>query len=97
MNAHFGLGTNATADSVRITWPSGTAQTLTNVAGDRYRGWSRPTERPLPQALEHLSGQGARRARVRAPRTLRGAGGAAPTLKQMHETLLRFREQILGS
>ena len=33
--AHFGLGADATARSIDITWPSGIHQTLTNVAGDR--------------------------------------------------------------
>jgi hypothetical protein len=32
---HFGLGAEATADKVEITWPSGIVQTLENVAGDR--------------------------------------------------------------
>jgi enediyne biosynthesis protein E4 len=33
--AHFGLGTATMATTVEIRWPSGTMQTLTNVAGDR--------------------------------------------------------------
>jgi hypothetical protein len=32
---HFGLGNTAKADSVTITWPSGTVQTLRDVAADR--------------------------------------------------------------
>jgi hypothetical protein len=36
MNAHFGLADNTVADSVVITWPSGTVQTLTNVPADQY-------------------------------------------------------------
>ena len=32
---HFGLGTDSSAESVEIRWPSGTVQTLRNVAGDR--------------------------------------------------------------
>jgi len=32
---HFGLGSNATADSVEIHWPSGIVQTMKDVAGDR--------------------------------------------------------------
>lgn len=32
---HFGLGKNASADLVEITWPSGTVQQLKNVAGNR--------------------------------------------------------------
>lgn len=35
MNAHFGLADNRTCD-VEITWPSGTVQTLANVAADQY-------------------------------------------------------------
>ena len=33
--AHFGLGTDASAQSVEIRWPSGIVQELKNVAGDR--------------------------------------------------------------
>jgi enediyne biosynthesis protein E4 len=33
--AHFGLGSDAAAQSVEIRWPSGTVQTLKNVNGDR--------------------------------------------------------------
>ena len=33
--AHFGLGSDAVAQSVEIRWPSGTVQTLKNVRGDR--------------------------------------------------------------
>ena len=32
----FGLGKDGTANSVEILWPSGTRQTLKNIAGDRY-------------------------------------------------------------
>ena len=32
---HFGLGSNATADSVEIHWPSGIVQTMKDVAVDR--------------------------------------------------------------
>ncbi|HEV2396808.1 MAG TPA: CRTAC1 family protein [Candidatus Sulfotelmatobacter sp.] len=32
---HFGLGANATVDSVEIHWPSGIVQTMKDVAGDR--------------------------------------------------------------
>jgi hypothetical protein len=35
LRLHFGLGTAAQADKIEITWPSGTADTLTNVQGDR--------------------------------------------------------------
>jgi hypothetical protein len=33
--AHFGLGSDAAAQSIEIRWPSGTLQTLRNVRGDR--------------------------------------------------------------
>jgi len=33
---HFGLGDAAVADTVRIEWPSGTVQILTEVAADQY-------------------------------------------------------------
>jgi hypothetical protein len=32
---HFGLGANASADSVEIRWPSGIVQQMRDVAGDR--------------------------------------------------------------
>jgi hypothetical protein len=32
---HFGLGADSSAESVEIRWPSGTVQTLRNVAGDQ--------------------------------------------------------------
>ncbi|GGA83942.1 VCBS repeat-containing protein [Puia dinghuensis] len=32
---HFGLGQEATVDSLRVVWPDGRQQVLTNVAGDR--------------------------------------------------------------
>jgi hypothetical protein len=32
---HFGLGTSAVAESIAIRWPSGTAQSLTGITGDR--------------------------------------------------------------
>ncbi len=35
--AHFGLGSDSTAQSVEIHWPSGIVQTLKNVAGDRIQ------------------------------------------------------------
>ena len=35
LRLHFGLGAQAFADSVRIRWPSGSVETLTNVRGDR--------------------------------------------------------------
>ena len=33
--AHFGLGSDAAAQSIEIRWPSGVVQTLENVRGDR--------------------------------------------------------------
>jgi enediyne biosynthesis protein E4 len=32
---HFGLGSETTAETVEIRWPSGTVQLLRNVAADR--------------------------------------------------------------
>ncbi len=32
---HFGLGSDAAAQSIEIRWPSGTVQTLKNISGDR--------------------------------------------------------------
>jgi len=39
---HFGLGGDATADSIEIHWPSGLVQTLTNVAVDRVLSVKEP-------------------------------------------------------
>jgi hypothetical protein len=36
LRAHFGLGKDATAQSIEIRWPSGTVQTLKDVKGDQY-------------------------------------------------------------
>jgi hypothetical protein len=33
--AHFGLGSDAAAQSIEIHWPSGTVQMLKNISGDR--------------------------------------------------------------
>ena len=33
--AHFGLGSDATAQSIEIRWPSGAVETLKNISGDR--------------------------------------------------------------
>jgi enediyne biosynthesis protein E4 len=33
--AHFGLGTDATVQSIEIRWPGGAVQTLRNISGDR--------------------------------------------------------------
>ena len=35
LRLHFGLGTRPAAESIRIRWPSGSIETLTNVRGDR--------------------------------------------------------------
>src|SRR6266542_995847 len=35
LRLHFGLGARATADSIRIRWPSGASEALTDVKGDR--------------------------------------------------------------
>jgi enediyne biosynthesis protein E4 len=43
---HFGLGADASAKSVTIRWPSGTEQTLKNVAGDRIVQVDEPVARP---------------------------------------------------
>jgi hypothetical protein len=32
---HFGLGSNARAAKITVTWPGGAAQTLENVAADQ--------------------------------------------------------------
>jgi hypothetical protein len=36
MRLHFGLGSHARADKVEVTWPSGTKETLTGLAVDRF-------------------------------------------------------------
>jgi hypothetical protein len=36
VRAHFGLGSETTAKTVEIRWPSGIRQTLEDVQGDRY-------------------------------------------------------------
>jgi hypothetical protein len=41
---HFGLGSDAVATKVEITWPSGIVQTLENVSGDRIV----PVTEPVP-------------------------------------------------
>ena len=35
LRLHFGLGAASRADSIEVTWPSGTAQSLKDVAGRR--------------------------------------------------------------
>jgi hypothetical protein len=42
--AHFGLGSDAAAQSIEIRWPSGTVQTLKNISGDRVLVVEEPSE-----------------------------------------------------
>jgi len=42
---HFGLGLDKEAKTVEVRWPSGTLQTLKNVAGDRFIEIDEPTAR----------------------------------------------------
>jgi enediyne biosynthesis protein E4 len=42
VRAHFGLGSDASASTVEIHWPSGIVQTLRNVPGDRYLNVDEP-------------------------------------------------------
>ena len=44
--AHFGLGPDAAATRVEVHWPSGTAQTLTDVKADRELHVKEPTGQP---------------------------------------------------
>jgi hypothetical protein len=39
---HFGLGADASAETVEIRWPSGIVQTMKDVAGDRVVGVKEP-------------------------------------------------------
>jgi hypothetical protein len=43
---HFGLGSQASADTVEIQWPSGIKQTLKNVRGDQFVTVDEPVEAP---------------------------------------------------
>ncbi len=43
---HFGLGGDRAARNVEIAWPSGTVQTLENVAGDRIMQVDEPVTKP---------------------------------------------------
>ena len=45
---HFGLGTETTATTVEIHWPSGIVQTLQNVAADQTLKVVEPAEPPTP-------------------------------------------------
>lgn len=49
---HFGLGKDAVADTVEITWPSGVVQTLTHVAADQIVKVTEPSDAgPLESRL----------------------------------------------
>ena len=43
--AHFGLGSDAVAQTIEIRWPSGTVQTLKNVQGDRVLVVDEPAQK----------------------------------------------------
>jgi hypothetical protein len=43
--AHFGLGSDAAAQTIDIRWPSGTVQTLKNVRGDRVLVVDEPAQK----------------------------------------------------
>jgi enediyne biosynthesis protein E4 len=47
--AHFGLGSDAVAQSIEIRWPSGAVQTLKNIRGDRMLVVDEPS---LPQGAK---------------------------------------------
>ena len=49
---HFGLGAEATATRVEITWPSGIVQMLENVAADRIVKVTEPTAKTAPAAAK---------------------------------------------
>jgi enediyne biosynthesis protein E4 len=44
--AHFGLGSDAAAQSIEIRWPSGAVQTLKNISGDRMLVVDEPSASP---------------------------------------------------
>jgi hypothetical protein len=48
---HFGLGAEAKAERIEITWPSGIVQTLENVDADRILKVTEPV--PAPAAAQH--------------------------------------------
>ncbi|HWC16602.1 MAG TPA: ASPIC/UnbV domain-containing protein, partial [Terriglobales bacterium] len=41
---HFGLGTDSTAQSIEIRWPSGIVQVLKNIAADRMMQVDEPAQ-----------------------------------------------------
>jgi enediyne biosynthesis protein E4 len=49
---HFGLGENPTASCIEIRWPSGTAQTLTEVKPDRQTDVEEPPQASSPVGAE---------------------------------------------
>jgi hypothetical protein len=49
---HFGLGAEATATKVEITWPSGIVQMLENVAADRIVKVKEPIASTAPAAAK---------------------------------------------
>jgi hypothetical protein len=49
--AHFGLGSDTTARSIEIRWPSGVRQTLTDVAGDKIVKIDEPSITSPPAKL----------------------------------------------
>jgi hypothetical protein len=50
--AHFGLGADASAQSIEIRWPSGIHQTLNNVAGDRVLHVDEPVSPAAPAVTQ---------------------------------------------
>jgi hypothetical protein len=53
VRAHFGLGPDAEAKAVEITWPSGIVQTLTNVKGGSYLKVEEPVNLTPPAPASH--------------------------------------------
>jgi hypothetical protein len=51
LDVHFGLGNATNADLVRIEWPSGTVQELTNVAAQQFRTVTEPGGEPRLQIM----------------------------------------------
>jgi enediyne biosynthesis protein E4 len=56
IEAHFGLGTTATVPEVRIRWPNGTEEVLTNVASNQVLERGQPAASPVE--VPTLSGLG---------------------------------------
>jgi hypothetical protein len=48
--AHFGLGSDSSAQSVEVHWPSGIVQTLKDVKGDRFVTLEEPNAATVPAA-----------------------------------------------